>query len=552
VNKLIKRFFKKCRNNKTEVILVTTSLLFSFWLMFDNFSYKNGAMLIATKAWSDFASHIPLIRSFSFGNNFPPEYPLFPGSPIRYHFLFYAVVGLLEKSGIRIDIGLNFLSAMGFFALLIMIYLFAKLLFKSKTIGVLSVIFFLFNGSLSFIYFLKNHSFLTGNFLAEIISNKDFSSFAPYYGNGIVSAFWNLNIYTNQRHLALSYALSLFLIYFFVKKIIKKQNISNKTSAILGLILGFSFILNMAVFTMTFFAVFVLLIFFSKNRTQLLIFLFFSALMALPFYLYLQSNNSTHFFVFFPGYLINNNLSFSSFLNYWFYNLGLHLLFIPLGFLIAPKGIKKIFIAFFSLFIVANLFKFSPEIAANHKFINYFMIIGVMFSSCFLVWVWNKKIFLKPLILPVVFFLVFSGIVDFFPIHNDTKIVLADYSINPDVKWVKENTPPNTVFLNTDYLYTASSLAGRKNFLGWPYFSWSQGYDTNKRGEIRNLILTTNNKNLACSLLKQNKIDYIETLPITPSTDNPSMSDMYIKKFIVVYQDKTNGYKIFNVKKSCR
>jgi hypothetical protein len=67
--------------------------------MFSTFSYKDGNMLIASKAWSDFASHIPLIRSFSFGNNFPPQYPLFSGPPIKYHFLFYAFVGLLEKLG---------------------------------------------------------------------------------------------------------------------------------------------------------------------------------------------------------------------------------------------------------------------------------------------------------------------------------------------------------------------------------------------------------------------------------------------------------------------
>ncbi|TSC86331.1 MAG: hypothetical protein G01um10147_943 [Microgenomates group bacterium Gr01-1014_7] len=80
-------------------------------------------MLIATKAWSDFASHIPLIRSFSLGDNFLPEYPLFPGEPIRYHFLFYAVVGYLEKLGLRIDYAFNILSALSFAFLIISIYL---------------------------------------------------------------------------------------------------------------------------------------------------------------------------------------------------------------------------------------------------------------------------------------------------------------------------------------------------------------------------------------------------------------------------------------------
>ena len=115
-----------------EIILVISLSVFSFWLMFSTFSYENGSMLIGSRAWSDFAGHIPLIRSFSFGSNFPPEYPIFPGELIRYHFLFYLMVGMLEKIGLRIDFALNILSSLSFFLLIFSIYLLGKILFKSK------------------------------------------------------------------------------------------------------------------------------------------------------------------------------------------------------------------------------------------------------------------------------------------------------------------------------------------------------------------------------------------------------------------------------------
>jgi hypothetical protein len=552
VNKLAKRLFKSIKKNRVEYCLALFSLIFSSWLMFTTFSYRDGSMFIANKAWSDFANHIPLVRSFSFGSNFPPEYPLFPGLPIRYHFLFYLISGLLEKIGLQIDYALNVPSIIGFFGLIMMIYFFAKLLFKSRVVGILSVVFFLFNGSLSFIYFLKNHPLLSSNFLSDVIANKDFSSFAPYYGTGIVSAFWNLNIYTNQRHLAFSYALSLLLIYVLVKKISQKKKIPMKLTVVLGFVLGISFFLNMAVFAMTILIIFMLLILFSKNRVALLTLLSCAMLIALPFYLYSRPGSPISTFSFFKGYLINNNLTLYSFFHYWFYNLGLHLILMPFGFFIASKGTRKIFIAFFSLFVIANLVRFSPEIAANHKFINYFMIVGAMFSSYFLVWLWRKKNILKPVVLLFLFFLTFSGIVDFFPIYNDTKIALADYPSNPDVKWIKENTAGNTVFFNSDYLYTPASLAGRKIFLGWPYFSWSQGYDTYGRGTIRNLILTISNKKAACGLLRQNKIDYIEISPIVPNADNPSISNMYLENFTFVYRDHISGYGLLSVKESCQ
>ncbi len=141
----IKEFLEKYAS---EIIVITIGTAFGIFLMLSTFSKEHNALFISTKSWSDFASHIPLIRSFSFGWNFPPEYPLFPGEPIKYHFLFYSGVGLLEKIGVPIDFALNIPSIIGFILLTYVIYVLGKMIFKSKAVGVLSVIFFIFNSSL--------------------------------------------------------------------------------------------------------------------------------------------------------------------------------------------------------------------------------------------------------------------------------------------------------------------------------------------------------------------------------------------------------------------
>jgi hypothetical protein len=61
----------------------------------------------------DLFSHITLIRSFSFGYNFPTEYPFQQGEGIRYHFLFYFGGGLLEALGASLSMALNLPSALG-------------------------------------------------------------------------------------------------------------------------------------------------------------------------------------------------------------------------------------------------------------------------------------------------------------------------------------------------------------------------------------------------------------------------------------------------------
>ena len=543
--KKLKLIFK---TNKVELLIIFLSLIFSSWLMFSTFSYKDGNMLIASKAWSDFASHIPLIRSFSLGNNFPPQYPLFSGPPIKYHFLFYAFVGLLEKFGLRIDYSLNIPSALGFFLLMTIIYFFAKEIFKSKAVGILSVLFFIFNSSLSFLKFFTLYPF-SSHTLLNIINNQKFISFGPY-DQSIISAFWNLNIYTNQRHLALSYALSLFLIYLTLKFKENDRKNNLKKALAIGIILGLSFFLNMAVFIMTIAIFTCMFLLFSKKRIYLFISLILGGIIAFPQYLYIQSGVSTFKPFINPGYLVTN-LNILNFINYWWQNLGLNLIFIPLGFIIAARHEKKILLSFFSLFIIGDLFQFSPEIAANHKFFNLFVVVGAMFSAYFLNFLWKKKNYLKLLVAIFIFLLIFSGIIDFFPIYNDYKIALPDYLVNKDISWIMKNTKPDSVFLNTQYLYDNASLAGRKIFLGWPYFAWSQGYNTDIRGSIRDSILLSLTKTQACTLLKNNNIQYIELNKLTFDTNIPKPSSIFFDKFKSIYSNPTSGYSILDVRENC-
>ncbi len=538
------------KKHPLDSLILALSFLFSYFLMSHTFSYENGNMLVAGKAWSDFGSHIPLVRSFSLGWNFPVAYPLFSGEPIHYHFLFYLFVGLLEKIGIPIDYALNIPSALGFSALLYLLYLFASKLFKSKATGILTIFLFLFNGSLSFIYFLNSHP-LSGKFIDEVVKNNTFPSFAPYR-EGLITAFWNLNIYTNQRHLAAAFAFSLFVIYFFLKPIFKNEKgQSISLTVFLGILLGCSYYFHVAVFIMTVIVIIILSILFPKVRATGIILLICAGIVSYPQYIYMNSTAQAFKTVFRPGYLIFDQLSFPSFLRYWFMNLGLHSILMFLGFIVARGTVKKIFLAFFVLFIIGNLFQFSPEMAANHKFFNYFMLSGIMFSAYFLVFMWRSNFILRPLVIILFFFLTFSGVIDLFPILNDAKIRLADYPNNPDVTWIMKNTDPSSIFLNTSYLYSPESLAGRKIFFGWPYFAWSAGHNTDRRGKMRTAIFTATSKEIACILLRKNNLSYIEiSNSELTNPDQPKISNLFSKNFTLEY--KSNTIEIYNVRKSCK
>jgi len=522
-----------------EVILASIALAFSFWLMLHTFSWQDGSILIASKAWSDFASHIPLIRSFSLGDNWPPEYPIFPGEPIRYHFLFYWGVGILEKLGLRIDYALNIPSALSFFLLLLSIYLLARHLFKSRFVASLSVLLFLFNGSFSCLEFFRAHP-LSINTLSDLLNNTTFPSFGPYDGK-TVSAFWNLNVYTNQRHLALPFSLLLLLVYFLLKddedkKVSRTQIISG------GLFIGILPFAHSSIFAMAILVLGMLFILLKRRRLTIVGIFFLGFVLSLPRVIFLGRTAG-----FTPilqlGYLTPDPVNFISFSKYWFLNLGLSFLLIPVGFLLSSREQRRLLVAFLPLFLVGNLVQFTIEMAGNHKFFNVFLAVSNIYVAYVVFCVWKSKLLGKVVASFLIIFLTLSGVIDFFAIKNDSSYKIEDYSKNPDVLWIRDNTPKNAVFLNSTYLYNPASLAGRKIFLGWPYFAWSLGHDTNKRDFEQGALLLAKNPEATCGQFTKNNIEYV----VVSQENNLEVNSKFLQNSLKnVYNNPRSGLLIFS------
>lgn len=538
----------KSRKKYFEEIIFLAFILFSIWLMFSTFSYGNGYIYVASKAWSDFASHIPLIRSFSLGFNFPPEYPIFPGSPIRYHFLFYVLVSIFERTGFNISFALNLLSSASFFLLLFAIFKLAKLLFKNIFISLLSVLLFLFNGSFAFFYFFKKHPLNFPQSIFDILNNQIFPAFAPYDKTFISGGFWNLNVFTNQRHFALPLALLLFIVYFIIKSEKENKKISIKYAVLFGFIIGLFSFLHGAVFIMSFAVMGCFFFLLPKQRKTIFWIIIVAFLFSIPRMLFSYQASFGNIIKLKPGYLVADNFSLYMWVRYWILNLGISSALIPLGFFLSNKLEKKLFIAFFSLFVIGNIFQFSPDIATNHKFFNLWLIIANIFTAFVLFKIWQKKLYGKILTIVLIFFLTFSGIIDLFAIKNDPLYPISDYPRNPDIKWIIKNTPQNAIFINSTYIYNPASLAGRKIFMGWPYFSWSLGYNTNKRDAILRQFFVSTDLKKNCSTLKENKISYII---------NQDKSDFPINKIFLdenyhkVYENGKSGVTVYNVKNAC-
>lgn len=537
--------------------------------MWQTFRLGDGTIEMATKVWSDFGATIPLERSFAYGSNFPPEYPLFAGPPIRYHFVFFMIVGLLERFGIPLDWALNSLSILGFFGLLSLIYLLATKVFESKVVGALSVILFLFNGSWGFLEFFQKHP-LSASTFSDIVTNTTFSSFGPYDGK-IVSAFWSLNIFTNQRHLAVGYACFLGLLYVLYtanKKVPRvaripqvspasepethgtRDTLGTRGTVFIGILIGLFPFIHLTVYMMMCILLLVGLLTFSNIRKQIIIIGIIAGLIGIP-QIFLMGQSAREVQLFNPGYLVEKPLTLWKFIEYWLLNLGLASVLVCIGFLLAKKRQRKVLLPFIVFFIIGNLFQFSPEMASNHKFFNMFVIGANMFAAYALYHLWKKHI-LGKVVFPFLFFtLILTGIIDMFPIFNDGMIVINDIHKNETATFIKNNTPSDAVFLNAMFLFDPASLAGRKIYLGWPYFSWSAGYDTDTRFRTMKLILGGNDKRTICTMLYEEGITYIEIKDPSPIENVIINYQFFEHNFVRVYKDLRENLVLYDVKRTC-
>lgn len=547
------------KTSALSIILTTLALLFSFYLMFHTFSYNANRheLLIASKAWSDFGAHIPLIRSFSYGPNLnrllhgqPIESPLFPREPIRYHFGFYALVGVLEKVGLRIDWAFNIPSALGFFLLLVMIYLLSFAIFSNYWVSLLSVLFFLFNGSLSFLRFFHLHP-LNTHTITDIMFNSRFPAFGPWDGNTI-TAFWNLNIYTNQRHLALSYGIILIILYIFMRPSNAPKAYGWQTILVVSVLAGLLLFFNYPAALIL--AICALSLIISQKKTRLpLILAGILTLPALFFLVHVAHVGSD--LTWQPGYLVSS-LTTAHFIQFWIDNLGLHVLLIPCGLILAPRKIRKLFAGpLLMLFILPNLLRFSPDMINNHKFFNFFLIIGNMFSAYMILritqWIARHAGAVLSVIICIglIFGLTFSGILDVFPVVNDTKGAVPDIAVNPDAQFFLEHSAPDDVIANSTWFYHPASVAGRSLYSGYTYFTWSYGYNQSAREQQLQNIYTSPNRNSLCDALNQQHIAFVELNPKPESYLSPNLT--LWNMLTPVYENPDTHLKIYSRRSLC-
>jgi hypothetical protein len=523
----------RLRSSPSEWSLVLVVAAAVGAMMIWTYHYDQGSLFIAGDLWSDFGPTSAISQSFAVGQNFPTEYPHYAGEPIRYHFLFYFGVGNLTYLGLDPATANNVLSILSVVALLVVVAALGERLFGSRLVGWIAVALFFMHGALSFIPYLGSLPSLPDALAALWNLDHFLSSGFPYRGEewGI----WTQDAYLNQRHLPSAMGILLVILLFVLQRLpgpaygppepgLRGAGRRLATGAadtgrrliatlahpiatarstlrdpwlpgyiLCGLLAGLLPLWNGALFiaaAVVLGILFVLL----PNRPHMIALAIAAAIPSVPQMLYLRpgtmAGEQTYPTVYW-GYTVVDPtpLRVATYLSFIF---GPKLILSAVGVLSGNWRQARVFLAFASLVVVAFVIQFSLEVFANHKFIHMWLIVANVFVAYAIVRLWRARgAFRWPSRLVVAFLVAIigaGGLVDLIPIKNQ-RIYQVGLDGDPLYEWVTTATRPKDVFLSEVFVVHGILEAGRRIYLGWPYFAWGIGYDVRAREEwIRELF----------------------------------------------------------------
>lgn len=543
-----------------EGIFLLCLILFAILLIWTSFFIKGDKLYVGLTVFGDFSPHIGMIRSFSKGNNFPTWYSHFAGEDIRYHFMFLFMVGNLEYLGLPLDVAFNLPSILSLIGVFFLLYVLAVKISGKKIAGYLSCLFFVFRSSKSLFTYISQIPDGT-SIIHTLLTNTNFIGNTPNEDWGL----FNQNVYCNQRHLAFSMGVMLFVLLLYLPHLYEmfeslKEKLSIKAFILsknvwkledLRLSLGAGLLLGMIAFWngSVLIATLSMLFFVGvccKNRSELLI----SAIIAL-----ILSLLQAHFFIkgsavspsFFYGFIAENKTIFGA-IDYVIRLLGI-LPFILFAAFLIGEGIRRYIIFVFSVpFILAFNLSLTVDITVNHKFIIISVMLLGIFAADFLAGLLEKKdVIMKLGCILIITCLTATGIYDFYVLlkrNNPNNAIVLELN-NSLTNWVIENSDSKDIFLTANYSLNPIVLGGGMLFQGWQYFGWSAGYDTPGRDVLVKEMYEAGTKEELISLVKENNIRFIVV-----DFDNRNSSEYTVNEenisstFVSVYTEGFDDYKL--------
>ncbi len=493
-----------------------------------------------SEAYWDLSIHYPMIQTFVFGDNFPPENESFSGVPMTYHFFFDLLTAIYAALGLDFVSAMNFASVMSLFVMLLTVIGFTIETFDSRWAGALAGFLCVTTGSLRFSRDIQQWASDGG---AQGVFGELFGNQSQPYGFSVLrdrglaynGNMWNIFYFIAERQMIMAVIYLIFAAW--VLLIINR--VPRRIAVALGVLLALFVQWHLYVTIMVACAIGWVVVWRHRPRGPeaallggfIVVFaaqvVYLKLLAAGPWFLPEIHQYPRINFEFatllpeFPGSPLHT-------VAFYLYGYGLRLAFLIGALVVLWQRRRPSFLVFTGIiiptFVLINTVQLSPlSIYDNHKWLKPMNVMVDMGAAAGVVMLLSRagRFARVGAAVPLVILLTLSGIMELMPYLNVTpRVPYASYP-TPAVLAIREHSEPRASFLGKEAKLL--HLAGRKMFLGNPSDEIgatsvveTEKFDVGVREGEAIRLYRSGSASEFCSLTAEQRIDYVEfTLPQT-------------------------------------
>ena len=429
--------------------------------------------------FGDLPFHMGIAAGFAYGNNFPPEHPELAGVPLTYPFLGDLLSGMILAVGgtwkdaffwPALILGLGVVAALTRFG---------EAVTGSRALGRAAAALTFFSGGLGFLSLTDSDTVARWWTAGPDLTIND---------AGVRYANFITTLFIPQRSILFGWPVLFFALALVVESFSRESDASRPSRSQLWLRAGILGSLLPLVHSHSFAVLCFCALVMARgaHRGALLDFARGVLPLAVPAVLFMATRNSlstASFFAWQPGF----DGGAGNPLKYWLMNAGLFLPLVVAGIASARALAIRTSLAtpFIALFVSANLFRLSPWIWDNMKFLAPAHAGLAPFAALALARAWGHSGIGKATAIAAFIVATLSGALDVskvaaaggvFGIFENADFTFAEK--------VRAATAPSTTILTASVHNHPVLLSGRREFLGYEGHLWSQGLDFAARKPI--------------------------------------------------------------------
>lgn len=517
-------FLKKATSFQPSEICGINIKIYSFvilpisiviWVLLTNHilaPLPSGGVASGQSTYGDLQMHLGFITGIAEQKIFPPNYPFLNGYKTNYPFFVNMLSSSLYLFGTPLRLSVLIPSYVITLLLVTGFYILSFKITNHKAASILSCFLFFFGGGLGFIYFINGSEPFTNIFTEYYRTPTNCLDYNLRWVNPIC------DMIIPQRTTMAGWCILFPALWLLLDGI---ETGKSKTYVVLGIIAGAMPMIH----THSFLALGIIsgVLFFlyfpykTSKKTYFSNWIIYGAIalvLALPqlFYWTFRQTTGNESFLRFGFNWVNKEDDY-----FWFYikNWGLTALCAIPAIYKASKDNKKLLLACGVIFIIAELIIFQPNEYDNNKLFFPVYMITLITVCHWIIYMWQKLNGFKLRYILGVLIITIGTLSGTLSIIREY-ISGADYETftEDDIKiaeFIKENTPPDAVFLTGNYhLNPVVSLAGRNIYSGSSLYVYFHGFGDEyytRSDEIKSAYTGTYNEIVA--FCKEKDIDYI-------------------------------------------